>query len=123
MPILMNNCHNRDHAGMYPSSGVHVAFYDLGRRGLQGKQARNLPPGAECVVARYEGARDIRFDWFAFSHEEVRPSKEGEDVRVFFGSPLRTEVLPKAAAVESPLYGAFFDATGGFKHESVIATR
>jgi len=67
MPLLLNNRDNRDHAGYYPARGEHIAFYDLYLRGIQGKQARNLEQGAECVVASYEGTRDVRFDWYSFS--------------------------------------------------------
>lgn len=121
MPILLNNCGARDHARPYPSAEGTIAVYDLGCSGPQARQVFNLSRGTECIVVSYDAQGGIRFDWCSFSHEEIRPAPEGEDVRVLFGSPLRSEVLSKPKAAQTQPYAAFFDARGDFKRTPVIA--
>lgn len=73
-------------------------------------------------MATRDGTRGIRFDWFAFSHEAIHPAPEGEDIRVFYGSRLRSEVLPKPVAASTDPYSSFFDCRGHFKRVSAIDT-
>jgi hypothetical protein len=119
--VYLNNCNGRDHARFYPPEGELVSFYDLGRRGEQATKAVNLAPGTECIVAAPHGTNDIRFEWFAFSHEAVKPAPEGVDVRVFYGTRVKSVILPKSEAASTLPYSTFFDARGGFKRGSVIA--
>ena len=121
MPVFLNNCDARPHAEYYPPDGDAVAFFDLDTRGSQGKALVRLLRGTECIVASPEGTRDIRFDWFVFSHEALRPAPEGTDVRVFFGRRTRSDVMPKVDATQRAPYSTFFTSEGNFRHGSVIA--
>lgn len=113
--VLFNNCHNRPHQALYGSS----AFFDLDRSGMQGAQARNLAAGAICVVASWE-KEAIAFDYWVFDREEIKPSPEGTDVRVFCGTFNKRVVLSPDEARGSTDYGVFFDDRGRFKQTSVV---
>jgi hypothetical protein len=122
MPVFLNNCDARPHAEYYPPDGDAVAFFDLDTRGPQGKALVRLLRGTECIVASPEGTRDIRFNWFVFSHEALRPAPEGTDVRVLFGRLARSDVMPKVDATQRAPYSTFFTSEGNFRHGSVIAS-
>jgi Domain of unknown function (DUF3883) len=109
--VYFNNCHNRDHVGLFGSG----AFFDLGTTKRQGTQARNLPPGQPCVVAERTPNGQIVFDWYAFSYEALLPDEHGEPDRVFFGRLFASETLPKDTAAHSERYAALFRSKGRFK--------
>lgn len=114
--ILFNNCHNRPHQEHYKRPD---AFFDLDQTGVQGAQVRNLTPGAECVVASW-GKAGVVFDHWLFAREEVLPSPEGTNVRVFCGERKKQVVLSLEDARKSIDYGLFFDDRGQFKRTSVV---
>ena len=117
MAVLFNNCRGRDHAGRYGSG----AFFDLDVVGPQAEMATGLQPGDQCVVASAASGDRVEFDWYAFTHERVvdSPDQPGASARVQFGTWLRSEKLPKAVAVASDPYAAFFNVNGHFKQRSV----
>lgn len=121
MPILMNNCQNRDHERIYNHPD---AFYDIEPRGVQadryGPIVADLRPGGICIVATKGDKGRIHFTDWEYTHEETRPDDQGEVLRVFFGKFRRTVILPKADAANSPDYARFFDVNGNFKQASVI---
>lgn len=113
--LLFNNCHNRPHEQLYGTG----AFFDLDQLGTQGQQARNLAPGEECVVA--SAAKDgLVFDRWKLSRVAIMPSREGNDVRVFFGERLRSTQMTREDARRSALYGAYFDSRGHLHQTSVV---
>lgn len=117
-PIVyfFNNCHNRDHVGLYGSR----AFFDLGTAGRQGRQARNLLPGQTCVVAELADGNRVTFTWYSFTHEAILPNENEVISRVFIGRRLASETLPKPKAARSVRYSALFKANGEFKNGSVF---
>ncbi len=117
MTVFLNNSRRRDHVKIYNSVD---AFFDLATEGMQATKAVGLEPGTECVVATPVGDYEIRFTWFAFSHEATMPDDLGEQCRVFFGKRLRSETMPKSKAVITEPYDVFFTGAGGFKRLSVI---
>jgi hypothetical protein len=122
MPVYFNNAHARNHSAFFGE-----AFYDLALTGAQATMAPNLSPGDVCVVATPVIAapargRDVEFSWFVFlfDREMDDPNEPGTRVRVLFGRRVRWERLPKADAVTTPAYAAFFDVRGRFKMRSVV---
>lgn len=119
MAIFFNNCRSRNHAVLFGAG----AFYDLDLHGRQGTMATNLQPNEECVVATPTEGGDIEFNWFQFLREEVRPHENGGNVRVLFGTFVRSETLQKELAIATEPYSIFFNAKGHFKRPSVIQPR
>jgi hypothetical protein len=115
--VYFNNCRNRDHVALFERR----AFYDLNTTGVQGKQARNLRPGQECVVATTD-ADKVRFTWYSFIAERLMRERIDNGVwcRVFIGTVLFSESLSKAKAANDPLYAPFFNVNGHFKQLSTI---
>jgi hypothetical protein len=113
---FFNNCHNRDHIGLYGSG----AFFDLGNSGRQGRQARDLIPGQVCVVVSYTEDDRFAFRWYSFTHEAQLPDERDILGRVFFGRLLASETLPKSKAAHSVRYSALFKRTGELKQGSVF---
>jgi hypothetical protein len=118
MPRFFNNCRCRDHASLYGPD----AFYDLNLTGLQATKARDIAKGDECVVATPDGNGNIVFAWLTFTRQDLRPNPtaNGERVRVFYGTHVRSKRLTKTAAARTQPYAIFFDKRGNFKHPSVI---
>jgi hypothetical protein len=114
--VYFNNCHNRDHVALFGSG----AFFDLGRSGRQGSQARNLQPGQPCVVAEWAPDKLIVFDWYSFTYEALLPDEHGAPDRVFFGRLFASEALPKDDAARSERYAALFRSNGHLKIGSVF---
>jgi len=126
MRFYLNNAIARNHARLYPVG----AFFDLHKTGRQGKMARDLQVGDECVVATPIARGDIEFSWFRFSHERELdiPDEPGGKGRVLFGTPMEPperlpKRLPKAIAAEAEPYSVFFNTKGHFKRWSVIRPR
>ncbi|MDY6930640.1 MAG: hypothetical protein SVJ22_01830 [Halobacteriota archaeon] len=115
--IYFNNCRGRDHAGIFGDG----AFFDLEDTGQDAKHALDLPVGQDCVVARYADDKhiDVVFDWYALTAERVLDDN-GMACRVFFGTLLSTEILPKSKATAVKRYAVFFNVNGHFKRSSVI---
>ena len=114
--LLFNNCRNRPHKQMYGTD----AFFDLDTTGHQATLANNLPAGDQCVVASVANDGRIRFDWYKFTRESVKPDNRGERCRVFFGKSIKSEILSRSAARRDGLYSRFFDRLGRFKQRSII---
>ena len=101
--------------------GGGVAFCDLEIRGPRGEKLVRLLQDTECIVASPEGTRGIRFDWPVSSHEAIRPAPEGEHVRAFFGTRIRSDVLPKVYAAQASLSLTFFGSEWNCRGGSIIA--
>lgn len=121
--VYFNNCHNRDHVGLFGSG----AFFDLESAGRQGNQARDLRQAQLCIVVERGVDDQLTFGWYSFEHEFLLPSDtaslNGPASRVFFGTFLASETLPKAKAARSLRYSAFFKKTGHLKNGSVFSAR
>ena len=115
--VYFNNCRNRDHVGLFERR----AFYDLNTTGVQAKQATNLPPGQECVVATTD-ADKVRFTWYSLICERLMRERidDGVECRVFIGTEVFSEALSKVEAANDPLYSPFFNVNGHFKQLSTI---
>ena len=113
---LFNNCRNRDHKQRYGTK----AFYDLNTTGHQATLANDLQRGDQCIVASVPTRRRVKFDWYRFTREEVRPCDTDHRWRVLFGVPIRSVTLTRTAAINDGLYANFFDKLGRFKQRSVL---
>jgi hypothetical protein len=120
MPLFLNNCRRRDHAGIYERRD---AFYDLYLTGRQGSMATDIRRGDECIVATPDENGDIEFVRYTFLHERVIPDENNIPARVFFGKPTWSRTLSKADAARRAPYSAFFNVNGHFKRPSVITPR
>ena len=114
--VYFNNCNNRDHVALFGSG----AFFDLGISGRQGGQARNLPQGQPCVVVERASEQEMEFSWYSFKYEARLPDEKKGPDRVFFGTFLASEMLPKAKAARSKRYSALFKTNGALKNGSVF---
>jgi hypothetical protein len=111
-----NNSRRRPHGRLYGSG----AFFDLNTTGVQRRQARNLMPGEECIVATPDRDGAIVFSWFSFAREEMREDETGTPVRVLFGRHLKSERLSKGDAASDPRFQVLFDRNNNFKRQSVF---
>lgn len=116
MIVYFNNCHGRDHVRIY---GIG-AFYDLDTVGLQATKAKNLRVGQKCIVVSPSIDGQIVFNWFSFLRETLMPDDTGTFCRVFFGTPIKSEILLKVDAAREQFYSMFFDKNGNFKRQSII---
>jgi hypothetical protein len=120
--MLFNNSRCRPHSQLFGAG----AFYDLNQYGRQANMATDLEPGQHCCVATPAEGDDIVFAWYCFSGERQvqdpapRPDAPTTTVRVLFGEWLGSETLPRADAVTTAPYAAFFNVNGHFKRPSVI---
>jgi hypothetical protein len=120
--VFFNNCRNRPHLELFGSG----AFYDLNTTDVQAKQATNLSPGQDCVATTTAGDDQVKFTWYSFLVERLLGEQTGDGVeqfRVFFGTEVLAETMPKAEAASDPLYSPFFNVNGHFKQQSVIRAR
>ena len=113
---LFNNCRNRDHKQIYGSK----AFYDLNTTGHQATLANDLQRGDQCVVASVPTMGRVKFDWYRYTRDGVRPCETDRLCRVLFGVPIRSETLTRTAAINDGVYAKFFDKLGRFKQRSVL---
>jgi hypothetical protein len=96
------------------------AFFDLNITGHQATLANDVPAGEQCVVASVAPDGRVKFDWYRFTREKIERDDAGESFRVFFGKPIKSEVLTRRAAIRDGLYSRFFDKLGRFKQRSVL---
>ena len=114
--FLFNNCRNRPHTEMFGTG----AFFDLNITGHQAALANNITAGEQCVVASVPADGRVKFDWYKLTDVKFERDAEGERFRVFFGKPIKSEILSRRAAIRNGLYSHFFDKLGRFKQRSVI---
>ncbi|RME52977.1 hypothetical protein D6783_03230, partial [Candidatus Woesearchaeota archaeon] len=117
--LLLNNCHGREHTKLYGKN----AFYDLYTTGYQANMATDLRVGQVCIVASKSSADDLTFSWYSFEKEELLKDNDNTTCRVFFGSHIRSETMPKSEALRHRDYSEFFDKNGNFIRRSVIVRK
>jgi hypothetical protein len=76
---LFNNCRNRDHKQRYGTK----ALYDLNTTGHQATLANDLQRGDQCIVASVPTRRRVKFDWYRFTRDEVRPLRHRSPLQGF----------------------------------------
>ena len=119
MRYYLNNCRNLDHAKLYENK---AAIFDLWAEGFEDKIARELTPGAACLVVSRDGHDKVAYSHYRFTkaRQVPDPSKKKPGIWVLEGELKHHEVLPRAEAIRRAPFSRFFNKLGHFNQWSVV---